>query len=65
MKFSTSYSRLFRVVGIFLFVLTSLSFGAKEKKEPGDFYEELSRLNKVLSEINRKYVEEEIGRAHV
>lgn len=58
MKFSTSYSRLFRVVGIFLFVLTSLSFGAKEKKEPGDFYEELSRLNKVLSEINRKYVEE-------
>ena len=26
-----------------------------EKKAPGDFYEELSRLNKVLSEVNLIY----------
>jgi carboxyl-terminal processing protease len=25
---------------------------------PGDFYDEVSRLNKVLSEVNRKYVED-------
>ena len=37
----------------------SVSFSAtkSEKKAPGDFYEELSRLNKVLSEVNLKYVE--------
>lgn len=29
-----------------------------DKKSPGDFYEELSRLNKVLSEVNLKYVED-------
>ena len=29
-----------------------------KKTPPGDFYDEVSRLNKVLSEINRKYVEE-------
>ncbi|GHV14740.1 hypothetical protein AGMMS49938_11400 [Fibrobacterales bacterium] len=29
-----------------------------EAKSSGDFYEEVSRLNKVLSEINLKYVEE-------
>ena len=29
-----------------------------KKTPPGDFYDEVSRLNKVLSEVNRKYVEE-------
>ena len=28
-----------------------------KKTPPGDFYDEVSRLNKVLSEVNRKYVE--------
>lgn len=28
------------------------------KTPPGDFYDEVSRLNKVLSEVNRKYVED-------
>ena len=36
-----------------------LANAATEKKTPpGDFYDEVSRLNKVLSEVNRKYVEE-------
>lgn len=30
----------------------------KKDKAPGDFYEEISRFNKILSEVNRKYVEE-------
>ncbi len=39
----------------------SAAFAASSKSEnkaPGDFYEELSRLNKVLSEVNLKYVED-------
>ena len=37
----------------------SLAFAAGETKTPpGDFYDEVSRLNKVLSEVNRKYVED-------
>ena len=37
----------------------SLSFAAGDTKTPpGDFYDEVSRLNKVLSEVNRKYVED-------
>ena len=42
-------------------VAASFTFAASskaEKKTPGDFYEELSRLNKVLSEVNLKYVED-------
>lgn len=42
-------------------VAASFTFAASskaEKKAPGDFYEELSRLNKVLSEVNLKYVED-------
>lgn len=34
------------------------SFAADKQTPPGDFYEEVSRLNKVFSEVNRKYVEE-------
>ncbi len=58
MKFQTPYTRFFSIITVFLFFMATLSFGANDKKEPGDFYEELSRLNKVLSEINKKYVEE-------
>jgi len=37
----------------------SLSLAAGDTKTPpGDFYDEVSRLNKVLSEVNRKYVED-------
>ena len=37
----------------------SLSFAAGDTKTPpGDFYDEVSRLNRVLSEVNRKYVED-------
>ena len=36
-----------------------LSNAAGDKQTPpGDFYDEVSRLNKVLSEVNRKYVED-------
>jgi len=46
---------------VFMATLSALCFAnaATEKKTPpGDFYDEVSRLNKVLSEVNRKYVEE-------
>ncbi|WP_290952097.1 S41 family peptidase [Fibrobacter sp.] len=37
----------------------SLTLAAGDSKTPpGDFYDEVSRLNKVLSEVNRKYVED-------
>ena len=37
----------------------SLALAANDTKTPpGDFYDEVSRLNKVLSEVNRKYVED-------
>ena len=37
----------------------SLALAAGDTKTPpGDFYDEVSRLNKVLSEVNRKYVED-------
>ena len=45
---------------VFMATLSALCFAnaATEKKTPpGDFYDEVSRLNKVLSEVNRKYVE--------
>lgn len=57
MSFVHSISR-----GIVLASLAaSAAFAASSKSEnkaPGDFYEELSRLNKVLSEVNLKYVED-------
>lgn len=58
MKFLTPHTRIFSTITFLMFFFVAFSFGATEKKEPGDFYEELSRLNRVLSEINRKYVEE-------
>ncbi len=35
-----------------------LANAAEKQPAPGDFYDEVSRLNKVLSEVNRKYVED-------
>ena len=47
------------VAGLSALFLTTSPFAAKDKKDPpGDFYNEVSRLNKVLSEVNRKYVED-------
>lgn len=45
------------VVGIICGVTYAATSSKTEKKAPADFYEEISRLNKVLSEINLKYVE--------
>ena len=45
----------------FVVALSAASFAlsaSDTKTPPGDFYDEVSRLNKVLSEVNRKYVEE-------
>lgn len=57
MKFYTKNIR-----NLFIFALSAFCLGnaAPEKKQtpPGDFYDEVSRLNKVLSEVNRKYVED-------
>ena len=47
------------VAGLSALFLTTSPLAAKDKKDPpGDFYNEVSRLNKVLSEVNRKYVED-------
>ncbi len=47
------------VAGLSALCITTSPFAANDKKDPpGDFYNEVSRLNKVLSEVNRKYVED-------
>ena len=55
-----SYTKIIR--NSFILALSALCFGyaAQDKKQtpPGDFYDEISRLNKVFSEVNRKYVED-------
>jgi carboxyl-terminal processing protease len=48
---------LFSLFVIFA-IFTACGKPAAEAKPSGDFYEEVSRLNKVISEINLKYVEE-------
>lgn len=51
--------RTFLVAGLSALCFTTSPFAANDKKDPpGDFYNEVSRLNKVLSEVNRKYVED-------
>ena len=45
---------------VFMATLSALCIAnavTDKKTPPGDFYDEVSRLNKVLSEVNRKYVE--------
>ena len=48
------------VAGLSALCITTSPFAANNDKKdpPGDFYNEVSRLNKVLSEVNRKYVED-------
>lgn len=47
---------------VFFLALAAFCAGnaAPDKKQtpPGDFYDEISRLNRVFSEVNRKYVED-------
>ena len=43
---------------VFFAIFTACGKPSAEAKATGDFYEELSRLNRVISEINLKYVEE-------
>lgn len=43
---------------VFFAIFTACGKPSAEAKASSDFYEELSRLNKVISEINLKYVEE-------
>ena len=59
MNFNMLNFRTLFVAGLSALCLTTSPFAAKDKKDaPGDFYNEVSRLNKVLSEVNRKYVED-------
>ena len=59
MNFNMLNFRTLCVAGLSALFLTTSPFAAKDKKDPpGDFYNEVSRLNKVLSEVNRKYVED-------
>jgi carboxyl-terminal processing protease len=59
MNFNMLNFRTLFVAGLSALCLTTNPFAASDKKDPpGDFYNEVSRLNKVLSEVNRKYVED-------
>lgn len=51
-------SQFTRILAFSLFVAGFAFASPKKDKAPGDFYEEISRFNKILSEVNRKYVEE-------
>ncbi|WP_073056078.1 MULTISPECIES: S41 family peptidase [unclassified Fibrobacter] len=59
MNFNMLNFRTILVAGLSALCFTTSPFAANDKKDPpGDFYNEVSRLNKVLSEVNRKYVED-------
>ena len=59
MNFNMLNFRTLLVAGLSALCFTTSPFAANDKKDPpGDFYNEVSRLNKVLSEVNRKYVED-------
>lgn len=51
-------SQFTRILAFSLLVAGFAFASSKGDKAPGDFYEEISRFNKILSEVNRKYVEE-------
>ena len=55
-----SYTKIIRNSFILALSALCLGYAAQDKKQtpPGDFYDEISRLNKVFSEVNRKYVED-------
>lgn len=53
-----SNSPRFRPWHLLILLATACWSPYANAKSTGDFYEELSRFNKVLSEINRKYVED-------
>lgn len=57
MSFAHTVFRAVAITGIAASVALAAT-SKSEKKAPGDFYEEISRLNKVLSEVNLKYVED-------
>lgn len=48
--------RNFFIASLSVFCLANAA--TDKQTPPGDFYDEVSRLNKVLSEVNRKYVED-------
>jgi carboxyl-terminal processing protease len=60
MNFNMLNFRTLFVAGLSALCITTSPFAANNDKKdpPGDFYNEVSRLNKVLSEVNRKYVED-------
>ena len=60
MNFNMLNFRSLLVAGLSALCITTSPFAANNDKKdpPGDFYNEVSRLNKVLSEVNRKYVED-------
>lgn len=60
MYFSSMKFNIMNFRTIFAASLSALCFAnaAEKQPAPGDFYDEVSRLNKVLSEVNRKYVED-------
>jgi carboxyl-terminal processing protease len=60
LPFSRTFIRTLSITGIVCGLVCGLAFATATKKNdpPADFYEELSRLNKVLSEVNIKYVED-------
>ena len=51
-------SILRKTLVVSLAALGLASAAEKKATPPGDFYDEVSRLNKVFSEVNRKYVED-------
>lgn len=53
-----NFSPLLRPWALLILLATSCWGPSADAKSTGDFYEEVSRLNQVLSEINRKYVED-------
>ena len=54
----TTNSSILRKAFVFTLAALGIASAAEKNTPPGDFYDEVSRLNKVFSEVNRKYVED-------